>query len=329
MMRGDYADARGFLEECLVIKRRLGLELEAAYNLTQLGNVATLEGNYAEARRLHEEGLAITRKAGDKEGMGHALHSLATIARREGDYAESRRLIEETLAIARELGNKSGMAYSLRDLGHVECEQGDYQGADRSFLESLALFWELENLVPIIECLIGIARVAIHTRHADFAARLLAAAHTTLEATEGQLDPPDRAAFEHDLAQLRAQLGEEAFAVAWEEGKALTLEEAVALALEESPAEYPSSSRMDGAPATRAVPKPDGDPTFASEDQALTPREIDVLQLVAAGLTNPGIAAHLHLSMGTVQTHMRSIFSKINVNTRAAAVRYAFEHSLV
>jgi DNA-binding CsgD family transcriptional regulator/tetratricopeptide (TPR) repeat protein len=329
MMRGDYTDARGFLEECLAIKRELGLELEAGHSLTQLGNVAMMEGNYAEARRLHEEGLVIKRREGDMEGIGHSLHSLANIARREGDYAEARRLNEETLGIARELGNKQGIAYSLRDLGNVECEQGDYEGARKSLRESLAMFRELENLMPTVECLIGIARVSTHIRQAEYAARLLGAAHTTLEATEGQLDPPDRAAFERDLGRLRAQLSEEAFTVAWEYGKTLTLEEAIALALEESPTASPTSSLMAGAPATRAALKPEGGPTFVSSESALTPREIEVLQLVAAGLTNPGIASHLNLSIGTVQTHMSSIFSKVNVNTRAAAVRYAFEHSLV
>jgi DNA-binding NarL/FixJ family response regulator len=53
-----------------------------------------------------------------------------------------------------------------------------------------------------------------------------------------------------------------------------------------------------------------------------------VLRLVSVRLTNPAIAEHLSLSIYTVQTHLRSIFSTINVSTRSAAVRYAFEHSL-
>jgi DNA-binding CsgD family transcriptional regulator len=60
----------------------------------------------------------------------------------------------------------------------------------------------------------------------------------------------------------------------------------------------------------------------------LTPREIEVLRLVAVGLTNPEIAEHLSLSIHTVQSHLRSVFSKINVKTRTAAVHYVFEHNL-
>jgi DNA-binding CsgD family transcriptional regulator/tetratricopeptide (TPR) repeat protein len=323
MIRGDYGDARRFLEEGLTIRRKLGLELDVGHSLTQLGNVAMTEGNYAEARRLHSEGLAIKRRAGDKQGIGQALHSLATIALREGDYSEARRLDEETLAIARDLGNRQGMAYSLRDLGKLACEQGDYARAHAAFLESLALFQELENLMPIIECVIGIARVTDRTGQPDAAARLLGAANAMLESTEGKLDPPDHAAYGRDLMGLRTQLGAEVFTAAWNEGKSLSLEEVQTLALGDTTATAPAPTT----PA-RNVSEPGTVPPPRS-GRLLTTREIEVLQLVAAGLTNPGIAEHLHLSMGTVQTHMSSIFSKINVNTRAAAVRYAFEHSLV
>ncbi len=52
------------------------------------------------------------------------------------------------------------------------------------------------------------------------------------------------------------------------------------------------------------------------------------MRLVSVGLTNPEIAQHLTLSIFTVQTHLRTIFSKINVKTRVAAVRYLFEHNI-
>jgi len=74
----------------------------------------------------------------------------------------------------------------------------------------------------------------------------------------------------------------------------------------------------DGA-AARRVPLPAG----------LTGREVEVLRLIAAGLTNNEIAATLFLSTKTVSRHLSNIFTKIGVTTRAAATAFAFEHQLV
>jgi ATP/maltotriose-dependent transcriptional regulator MalT len=61
----------------------------------------------------------------------------------------------------------------------------------------------------------------------------------------------------------------------------------------------------------------------------LTEREVEVLRLVAAGLTNNEIAAELFLSAKTVSRHLSNIFTKIDVSSRAAATAFAFEHQLV
>jgi ATP/maltotriose-dependent transcriptional regulator MalT len=61
----------------------------------------------------------------------------------------------------------------------------------------------------------------------------------------------------------------------------------------------------------------------------LTEREVEVLRLIAAGMTNNEIAAELFLSAKTVSRHLSNIFTKIGVSTRAAATAYAFEHDLV
>jgi DNA-binding NarL/FixJ family response regulator len=61
----------------------------------------------------------------------------------------------------------------------------------------------------------------------------------------------------------------------------------------------------------------------------LTPRENEVLRLLADGLSNPQIAERLVLSPLTVNAYVRSIYTKLGVNSRAAATRYALEHGLV
>jgi ATP/maltotriose-dependent transcriptional regulator MalT len=61
----------------------------------------------------------------------------------------------------------------------------------------------------------------------------------------------------------------------------------------------------------------------------LTEREVEVLRLIAAGLTNNEIASELFLSAKTVSRHLSNIFTKIGVTSRAGATAFAFEHHLV
>lgn len=62
---------------------------------------------------------------------------------------------------------------------------------------------------------------------------------------------------------------------------------------------------------------------------ALTPREIEVVRLVAEGKTNRGIAGQLYLSEKTVDRHLSNVFAKLGVSSRAAATAYAYEHALI
>ena len=76
-------------------------------------------------------------------------------------------------------------------------------------------------------------------------------------------------------------------------------------------------------------------PTAASSNQpvrhskGLTPREAEVLRLLAGGLTNPQIAERLVVSLPTINSHVSALFNKLGVNSRSAATRYAVEHHLV
>ena len=82
------------------------------------------------------------------------------------------------------------------------------------------------------------------------------------------------------------------------------------------------SAAMRGTPATPA-------PAASGEaDSELTPREAEVLVLIAAGQTNREIARSLFVSEATVKTHVNRIFMKTGSRDRAQAMRYAYTHGL-
>jgi DNA-binding NarL/FixJ family response regulator len=83
---------------------------------------------------------------------------------------------------------------------------------------------------------------------------------------------------------------------------------------------------LEQAPLTPAgEPPPASEPSLPDE---LTPREVEVLKLIAAGLSNNEIADELVLSNATVKTHINRIFYKTGARDRAQAVRYAYQHGL-
>jgi DNA-binding NarL/FixJ family response regulator len=78
-----------------------------------------------------------------------------------------------------------------------------------------------------------------------------------------------------------------------------------------------------GRPGAQAAPGETGPPP-----DGLTQREVEILSLIARGLTNPEIAAQLFLSSHTIKTHINRIFAKTGSRDRAAAIGYAHRHHI-
>ncbi|MGH2840503.1 MAG: response regulator transcription factor [Solirubrobacteraceae bacterium] len=67
----------------------------------------------------------------------------------------------------------------------------------------------------------------------------------------------------------------------------------------------------------------------AKKLESLTDREHEVLRLIARGATNAEVAATMHVAEATVKTHVGSIFAKLGVRDRAAAIVFAYDHGVV
>jgi DNA-binding NarL/FixJ family response regulator len=84
-----------------------------------------------------------------------------------------------------------------------------------------------------------------------------------------------------------------------------------------------AAARAPGVPAAPGTP---GAGASAGADDELTPREAEVLRLIAAGQSNREIARTLFVSEATVKTHVNRIFAKTGSRDRAQATRYAYTH---
>jgi DNA-binding NarL/FixJ family response regulator len=131
------------------------------------------------------------------------------------------------------------------------------------------------------------------------------------------LSPHEQVWYSQRLATLRATLGEEVYDDCWAAGRALSadqlLEEALAL-LEARPAE--AGAREPPLRRTRAA-------------GLLSPREQEVLALVAQGLTNKHIAERLVISESTARYHLASLLNKLGADNRTQAVRRAMQQGLL
>jgi DNA-binding CsgD family transcriptional regulator/Tfp pilus assembly protein PilF len=310
--QGEAVMSRALLEESAAMFRELGDKSGLAYTLNVLAVVVQQAGDYELGRAFLDESLAIRRDLGDKWGIAQSLNNLGELAREQGDYEGARGLYETGLATLRELGIKGDIAGPLHNLGCVALNLGDYRRAHTYFSESLICYQEKGLKGGIAACLAGLAGVAGAARQPERAARLFGTAEALRESIGLLLGHPDLADYERSLAMARPQLSSRAFDTEWQIGRDMTLDEATRYALEEPPA------------SVRPTP-----PGGRSDVSTLSRREVEVLRLVASGLSDAQVADQLSLSRHTVHAHLSSIYSKLEIPGRSAATRYAIEHGLV
>jgi ATP/maltotriose-dependent transcriptional regulator MalT len=301
--QGDYTAAQAWSQQSLATEQRIGNRWSMTYSLTTLGRVAYATGAYDEARWFFEESLEIRTALNDTRGVAICLNRLGDTLAASGAPAAARERYEQSLRLFRSIGNQWGMASAQINIGRMLLDQGRLGDA----------------LPPLHEAL----RLALSTGAQPQVARIVALGVPLVRAS-GQLD------WANQLEQL-------AHASAAPEGYREQAERLLAWLGSQSPAAIRSLEQAlrdaaVGGAGTRATGSP---PASASQRQAatypagLTAREVEVLRLVAAGLTDIQVAERLVVSPRTVQTHLSSIYGKLQVSSRSAATRFAVENGLV
>ncbi|GAB4445440.1 MAG: hypothetical protein OHK0015_47730 [Chloroflexi bacterium OHK40] len=355
---GHQHDARLLLELSLAIQQNHNLGPEMVFGLNYLGVVCSYLGDNDSAVRSAEAGLELARAHGDLYGQAVASNILGQIAYDRGDYPTARSYSEQSLAIEQQIGNGWSMAYSLTNLGKVAYTQGDYASAQRLFTESLQRRTALGDTRGAAIC---------HNRLGDTAAALgayeQAEAHyrqslalfqtignrwgqAAVRISQGRLmiargDPARSVPLLHEGLRLALETGSlpqigaiasllaplvRLHEPAWaEELEQLAARPDVETANRHTARLFAWQYRAPSVAPSRAVGEPIG---RASYPGGLTAREVEVLRLVARGLTDAQVADELVLSRRTVSTHLTSIYSKLGISSRSAATRFALEHGL-
>ncbi len=122
-IRGYLHEGRRWLEGMLARAPEHTALRAAALN--GAGGLAIDQGDYAAARAWHEESLLIRRELGDQRGIAVSLGNLGNIALEQGEQAVARTRYEESLALMRELGDMWLIATMLHNLGNVAREGTD------------------------------------------------------------------------------------------------------------------------------------------------------------------------------------------------------------
>jgi non-specific serine/threonine protein kinase len=299
--QGAYQEAEPSLVEGLAGCRILGDALYTVVAMIGLSGLAIMQRDYGHGAALLEDALALTQDVGDPQLAqalaGRIAINLAVGPRAQGHYDLAREHLENALRLLREVGYREGTILALGDLGNIARDQGDTGRALTLYREALELGRGHPGTRYVTEVIEATGIVAATADQPERAAILMSAAKAQRDRLGLRYTvQEDQAALDQALATARAALGEHDFAAAWEAGRNLSSGQALLAAQE--PFAFPITSRIG----------------------SLTPRELDVLKLIADGKSNPDIAGELFLSVRTVENHVAHILTKLGVRTRSAAV---------
>jgi DNA-binding CsgD family transcriptional regulator len=257
-----------------------------------------------ELQRLRGEYHAADHSYREASRHGQSPHpGLALLRYSQGQIDAAATTIRQALNEAQDRVTRSSL---LGAYVEIALAGNNVQAAGTAADELIGIAAEFE--APLLGALSDYAHGAVVLAEGDAAGALeqLRRACTRLQ----ELDAP------YDVARVRVHIGLSYRALGDFDTAEMELDAARA-----------AFERLGAAPDLARVEELTG--TAPSDTEAgLTPREVEVLRLVATGKTNRAIAADLFLSEKTVARHVSNIFTKLGVSSRAAATAYAYQHDL-
>ena len=323
LRQGQPRAALPVIESGLRLAHRLQPRI-AADLLAVRSHALEYEGDHVGAARDAAKSVELCRQTGDRPLIGHGLGLLGAYELSAGDVDAARRHLRESLGIAREFNHRLNIITATFNLGLADYLGGSPDAAAALFAESLDLARRMGSTVNVAYALTGVALVGRCGTDHGWSARMHGAADQALADLGHTVEPLERRLAGQDRQRLRAALGDRAFEAEYAAGRTLGLAAAVAEFDSRGAAAEPAHTERAGAPVSErdsAVPR--------AAVAVLTSRELDVLTLVAQGLSNAEIARRLVLSDHTVHRHLANILRKLSLSSRAAAVAWGVRSGLM
>jgi non-specific serine/threonine protein kinase len=311
----DATAAHSPADAALRIAQELGDPRALSWALTLRARISYFAGDAATVRRLADQSLTAAHEAGDEWLTAWALHIHALAAHISADYSGARVYYEQSLAIRQRLGHLEGIGMCHMLIGMVAYSEGAYEAALGPSRESLRILRQVGQHI-VHNALATFAGLAARLGQPHRAARLAGAIAAYRDLINVTPIPLAQEIVTQVPALTQQAIGSADFDQAWAEGQSLSIDEAIEEALSVEAPSLPTERPVD-LPAARPTP-PAG----------LSPREVEVLCLIAAGQTSKEVAETLVLSVRTVERHITHVYEKIGARGRADAAAFALKHGL-
>jgi predicted ATPase/DNA-binding CsgD family transcriptional regulator len=319
-LKGEATAAESFQVEALRVAKVVGDRLTTAAALQEQGLAQMYLGEFDAAVTTMEQSLALYRQlerdvVNGPQFLSLAYANLGQMTLAQGDVDRAAQLADEALSRQRALGFTWALGDTLRIVGNVAFQQGENERALAAYREGILLTREQGDLRYLTNAITAIADVLASKGEAKSAVRLYAATTVHRHQIGSGVETWQRSLHEYGLALVGAALSAEEFEADWSIGSSLPLSAVIAEALGESD----SSERVKTGPS----------PSNAGGSTGLTTREHEVLLLLAQGMSDRDIALALSISPRTVSGHVTNLLTKLNVESRTAAVAVAIRNGLV
>ncbi|TME29719.1 MAG: LuxR family transcriptional regulator [Chloroflexi bacterium] len=308
--QGMSEDAQPHVQAMVDLARQLGRPWYEARAAEFVASRALRTGDLSAAAAELEHALRLARAAGDSWNIAMLLGQLGDVERMRGTHPRAAPLYQESIRLFQELGLREDPS-RVHNLGYVALAEGRIARAAELFTQALRLFRRAGDQRGIADCMIGLGCVRAGERRPAEAARLFGAAAEALEALGSAVWPSNRADYQHWERIARAAMGTHAWDDVWTSGRAHGIETIVNEVL---------STEWMGAPPVN--------PRAISSVDELTPRELQVAQLAARGLSNRRIGDTLVIAEKTAANHLQNALDKLDVHSRSELAARAVELGL-